>query len=360
MVDSLIKRDEGRDAAIVEAVNELSEPEVRQLYARLNKPEFFEYPVDIRTFVEHPDYLNLGPKNGRPSQFWPEVLNEMEELFRRRDNGDFQYNEFALLKGIGSGKSFEAAAIIIYLAYLVLCFKNPHENFNLADNTQQAAIIVAPTGGKARDTSFGYAKIYVDSSPWFRTYYPRDKDIDTRLRFDHAPEDSKGNLQVVQDVYFKNVLILTGNSSKTAPLGMNLFGAVIEEANFWETYESISKGKNERVDEMFLALQRRIVSRYDRWGLLGIISSSLFEDDYIESKFDEAEEDDLIYAVRKSLWEMKPIGSYSANTFPVEATLRGKQIVIDVPVNLKREFTKRPMESLRDFWRISIHGRGHY
>lgn len=354
------------DAALERAVAELTVPEARQLLARLKSddggPRYFELPVGPREFFLSEDYLNRDPDD-----VYPAILDELEEIFEEEGDGSgsFRRWEAVLLKSIGAGKSFEAAGIIVYMVYRILCFEDPQANFKLAANSKLAALVVAPTAKKARDLVFDFAKGFVDSSPWFDRYYPRDKRIKTELRFDWEPVDASGRpLPSAIGKKFKNVYVLAGSGSRNAALGYTLFCAVIDEANFWETFESIRKGTNERIDQMFLSLQRRVFSRMmvdgRLFGMVVVISSSMHEDDFAEQKGLESGTNDRVYFTRKAIWEVKPKGTYSAETFQMEAKLQGLEITLEIPVDFREEFRKNPTAALRDYASIPAAAEGAF
>jgi hypothetical protein len=83
----------------------------------LEHPEYEERVVDIRTFIDSPDYLNAS------RECWPSIKDDLVQLF----SGD--YTEAVFCEGIGSGKSFKSSIIIAYMVYRVLCLKNPQELF---------------------------------------------------------------------------------------------------------------------------------------------------------------------------------------------------------------------------------------
>lgn len=350
------------DKQIQEAVDALSLPEARQLLARLKFPEYWELPVDIKTFLTHPDYLNR-------QDWYPAVLEDLVNIFANKGDDDlfgaFAYTEAALLEAIGSGKSFKIAGAACYLTYRQLCFTNRHKRFQLADSTRSAFMVVAPTAKLAKEIIFGYASLFIGSSPWFQKYYKPDPAIKSMLRFDPSPEDEDGNpLPTIDENgkarYFKNLAILPGNSSETSALGWSLYGAAIDEANFWETYESLKLGKNETVDEMYTKLKRRINSRFKDWGVMSVISSSEQEDDFIERKLLAAEEDPRIYARRRATWEAKPPGFFRPGTFEVKTKLHGREIVLNVPTDLRLDFNDNLIKSLRDHASIPAGSENNY
>lgn len=348
---------------IATLVEKLTLPEARQLLAALMRPdEYFEIPVGIREFVEHPDYLDR-------TNTYPSVMRDLEAIFAEDLDkhgipvtGNFAIREAALLKGIGSGKSYETAICAVYMTYRMLCFKNPQKRFGLDDSTKAAYMVVAPTARLAKDIVFGYCSLFVGRSPWYRTYYPPDPTINSVLRFDPQPEDDSGKpIEELNARPYKNLAIIPGNSSENSALGYALYGAAIDEANFWETYENLKNGTNERTDEMFTRLQRRISSRfgYD-WGLLSVISSSEQDDDFVEKKLIQARDNPSIYAVRLSIWEAKPKGTYSSETFELKTKLHGEDVTLHIPIDLRQAFRDDILRSLRDWASIPVGAENNY
>ena len=163
------------------------------------------------------------------------------------------------------------------------------------------------TAKQASDIVFGDLKARIDSSPWFQTYCRPDDKIKSRLRFP------------------KDIFALPGNSSYRAPLGYNVFSAILDEASFFETMANEAQGNVDITEEVYLALKDRRFSRFGENGLIMMISSPRYIDDFIERKYEEARSNPMIYAVRKSLWEAKPEGTYSTKTFDFE----GYKVPID-------------------------------
>jgi hypothetical protein len=167
----------------------------------------------------------------------------------------------------------------------------------------------------------------VAHSPWFKARYRPEARVNTELRF------------------AKGVRVIPGNSSENCPLGYNLLGAVMDEAAFFA-----EQGERSTAEEIYNALQRRIRSRFDKDGLLLVISSPRSAGDFVERKLAEAKHDKLIYAQRLALWEALPKERFCGEVF--HDAVCGK-----VPVEFKREFEKDPERARRDLGAVPSRSR---
>lgn len=275
----------------------------------LEHPECEHRIVDIREFIDNPEYLNAG------KECWESIKNDAEELFKGG------YTEAVLCHGIGSGKSFFASVITAYQVYRLLCLKDPQVYFGLAKGSQICFINMSIRAEQSKKVVFGEIKARIDNSPWFRNYYPPDPDIRSELRFP------------------KNISIFPGNSKETFPLGYNIFGGVMDEAAFYTDTET-----HDVAEDMFNALHSRIKNRFGEKGLLVMISSPRYVDDFIEKKMKEAETNQKIFAKRKMLWESKPAYCFS-----------GKWIDFDgykIPAEYETEAGRNPEAFKRDYMAI--------
>lgn len=275
----------------------------------LEHPEYEHRVVDIRTFIDSPEYLNAK------SECWPSVKDDLEELFQ----GNF--TEAAFCEAIGSGKSYKSSLIISYMTYRTLCLRNPQRFFGLATSSPIVFINMSVRAEQSRKVVFGEIKSRVDNSPWFRKYYPPDPDIKSELRF------------------AKNISIFPGNSRETFPLGFNVLGGVMDEAAFYT-----ETPHRDVAEEMFNALHSRIKNRFGDKGLLVMISSPRYVDDFIELKVKEAETNPKIFSRRKMLWESKPAHSFC-----------GEKILFqgyEIPIEFETEACRNPEAFKRDFMAI--------
>lgn len=239
----------------------------------LKAPHIWKEPmVSVDTFLDDPHYLGIGDF----------VYPKVREYAKGIIEGDFQ--QAAIVAGIGAGKTTLSELLATYQAHRLLCLRNPHNYFGLAADKSISIINMGTTATQALDNAFAGIKKFIKNSPFFIRYNPRI--INTRIQFTNP-----------------DILIISGNSKSRTVLGYNVFCAILDEAAFFLDNED----KN-IAEEIYTALQRRIVSRFGSDGLLIMISSPNYEGDFIMKKLDEARaHPDVIYAAQLPTWKGKPI-----------------------------------------------------
>ncbi|MEN6545550.1 MAG: hypothetical protein ABFE07_05860 [Armatimonadia bacterium] len=267
-----------------------------------------EKPVSVGRFVREAEYLGLGDDGA-----YPVILRSLSKIFRGR------YQEAVLCWGIGSGKSFLCSLALTYMLYRTLCLRDPQEYYGLAQGSQISLVTVGPTARIAEKVVFGEVRELVRRSPWFTERYPADGRVRKELHF------------------AKSVTVLPGNSSELFPLGLNVLCATMDEASF---FVETADGTREAAEEVYLALQRRVKSRFGSKGLVLIASSPRHAEDFIMRKVAEGDEDPTLFASRKATWEVKPRGKFCGKVF--------EQGGLTVPVEYAGEFKKNPQKARRD------------
>lgn len=269
--------------------------------------KYEERLVGVRRFVQDPRYLGL--ERG----VYPVILDTLSRIFHGK------YEEAVLCWGIGSGKSFLCSLALLYMLYRTLCLRNPQEYYQLAEGSQITLCNVGPTARIAEKVIYGEVRELVRRSPWFCEKYQADNRVRKELHFP------------------KNISLIPGNSSETFPLGLNVLCATMDEASYF--VESLD-GQREVAEDVYLALQRRVKSRFGNAGLLMIASSPRHADDFIMRKLAEAETNGSVYASRKATWEVKPANRFCGRKFK-HGTLR-------VPVEFEGEFRRNELKAMRD------------
>ena len=126
----------------------------------LDGEEFDEKPVDLKTFVTHPDYLDLPPL----SEYQYTLIEKGSQIYKEstliklfgEEEGRRRYKqtctEVIAQLGKGSGKDYTSTISVSYMVYLLLCLKDPAKYFgkppgdsidiiNIAINAQQAQTV---------------------------------------------------------------------------------------------------------------------------------------------------------------------------------------------------------------------------
>ena len=269
-------------------------------------PTYEQQPATVREFIEQPEYLGLG------GEAYPAIIEVLEELL------EGEYNEAALCWGIGAGKSYAASLAILYLLHRTLCMADPQGFYGIGSGSTISFLNMAPNGDQARRVMFGEMLGKVRQSPWFMDQHA-PKMLSRELRFD------------------KNLVVISGNSAETYPLGYNILGAVIDEASWLLETQG---GRRDSAEEIYNALQRRIRSRFMDHGLLVMISSPRHRGDFLERKLAETATNPRVYASRKASWELKPEGTFCGETFECGG--------LQVPIEYEAEFKRNEQRALRD------------
>lgn len=259
------------------------------------KPDMADYeeiPVDILTFINDEEYFGQGDR------VYPEVKTILDDIF------EGNYDEAVLICGIGAGKTTLAAIAITYMIYRVACLKDPQKHYGLIKDSWIAFALASRNRQLAKDIIFTSVKSIVDNCKWFGRNCPTDPSIHSVLRF---PK--------------KKCAIIPGSSSAESYLGYNLLGGVIDEASWLDEIQRSIRGmgitiKYDAAEEIYNAMHSRIKSRFLSKGLIIMISSPRYIDDFLERKYREARESpEIIYARRAPVWEIKPKEFYSGKTF---------------------------------------------
>ena len=249
--------------APLEALESLAELQYIQ-----TKHHYRHMPVDMEAFICDSEYLDLG------DVVYQEVKKMAVEITEEH------YNEVVVMAGIGAGKSFLSQILALYAAHVLLCLKDPHGFFNLANDKPITIINMGISETQAKRVVFGGIKSLANKSPWFQRF--RTKKMALSLTFD------------------SNIELVCGNSQETTPLGMNLFCAILDEAAFYLDTEN----KN-AAEEIYHQLSARIASRFGKAGMLIVISSPRHEKDFINAKLKESKVFDRMYGKRLPTWKAK-------------------------------------------------------
>jgi hypothetical protein len=318
------------DPATKEIIRRLEEGlvSVDEVMFFLDHPEFEHRPVGIHEFITSPDYLNAA------DECWPAILEDLEEIFNEPPTSRrlSHFQEIVRDMGIGSGKSFRVTYIFCYAVYRLLCLREPQRFYpGLAKGSKIALVNTSLSAPQAKRVVFGDIVERVKNSPWFQKYALPDPTVQSELRFP------------------KNIVIFPASSSETAPLGYNIFMANIDEASFFTQTDT-----HDVAQEIHDGLDRRITSRFGEDGLLCVISSPRYVDDFTERKMEEARTNPLVSAKRRATWENKPEDIEMiarGETFELVHPQSGE--TVKIPKKYEKAFRRNPMKAWRDFGAVA-------
>lgn len=221
--------------------------------------------VGVREFVTSSDYLGLA-------DFYPEALNDLEAMNAEGIQG------YIIEAGLGGGKSYLTAALLGYrlyrMAYADVILKDdPRPKLGLARGSKLYVANVAIKEKTAKEIVFDRLLGAIEKSPWFREYLPHNPRTRSEIEF------------------FAPYAVFPGHSKISSVAGFDVFAAAIDEANLFvdSSNDSGTKGQD-YADVMFTELYNRVLSRFGRFGYLGVISSRKTVRDFTARKKRELEQ----------------------------------------------------------------------
>lgn len=286
---------------MLEMYNKTRDPKYLDPHIYLSdKWEFYPHdPVSVERWLYDDDYFGFVGRS-----MWPAVRDEFFKIMEANPRP-----LRVILKGsIGWGKTFLSNTIMCRLLYELNCLRRPQAYYGLSPTSYISFMNLSVNAGHAYRVFFSNLLDMIDSSPWFARYAPRRKPSTAVLLF---PK--------------KLISFMPGSSSEMSALGENLFGGVIEEANFFPVVKNSAHLRNSIEDEYDLAKRlqdsvwRRMKSRYQRMGrlpgMLVLNSSANYPGDFLDRM--SGQPDPTTMVIDHSEWDTKPPSRYTGNRFHV-------------------------------------------
>jgi len=133
----------------------------------------------------------------------------------------------------------------------------------------------------------------------------------------------------MSELRFKNnIYIIPGSSSWRSAVGYNIIVGIMDEAGSYRATDN-----SDQAEDIYLALKRRLGSRFENRGAVIIAGSPMYESDFLETKVSEAEKgkNPRVMAVRRPLWESK-YHDWKGEFFYVDRVAR--QILDEAPQDM--------------------------
>lgn len=323
--------------------------------AQLWQADYDSPPVDIVQFVEDPYYLGGQVKD--LSNIWKE---ELSAVFAPQS----RVLIWILTGAVGTGKTTVGSIGMVYLCYRMSRLHDPAVFYGLLPGSRIVLGVFNITLDKA-DTGYDMMKMFVDQSPYFREACPRRKRPDEPLYF---PD--------------KNILVALGSLEEHA-LGENVFGIMLDEANFFKrSRRHLDPLGETRAHQILNQSKIRMMSRYMKRGiipgLVTLISSRRYQSDFLDDQIERAKQSpdtaNTIRVTALSHWESKPASNYCGKTFEVligtdkvpsrvlesdEISPVGVESVV-VPVEYLSAFEDDVDQALRDIAGVSTVGERRF
>ena len=240
----------------------------------LKENHFVETPVDVKTFVQSPDYL------GQPllSDIQYEIVEAMSQIYRKEDlieiMGDvegtkhfnkYTKNELILQLGKGSGKDFISTVACAYVVYKLLCLKDPAIYYGKPAGDAIDIINVAVNAQQAKNVFFKGFKTKIEKSPWFAGKYNAKADS---IEFDKA------------------ITVYSGHSERESHEGLNLLMAVLDEISGFASEVVSGNEQGKTADNIYKAFRGSVDSRFPDLGKVVLLSFPRYQGDFISQRYE--------------------------------------------------------------------------
>jgi hypothetical protein len=260
-----------------------------------------------------------------------------------------------------SAKTTCALYTTAYQLYVLSCYGSPHALYGL-DPASEIVFVIQSLNLRSATNDYDRFRAMIERSPYFRTYFPHDKSLESTLVFPHR------------------IIVKPVSGAETATIGENVFGGLIDEVNFMDVIAGGKRAGENGVYDQALALYNSISKRRkSRFGTMGrlpgmlcLVSSRRYPGQFTDIKEAEQREDirkygkSPIYVYDKRTWEIKPEGSFSKKRFQVFVGDEARRprvlevgekeklppsydgLIVDIPVDFRDDFERDIIGSLRD------------
>ena len=244
-------------------------------FEALKDNQFDEIPVDVKTFVESPDYLGQPPL----SDIQYDIVEAMSQIYHKQDlesimgsvEGARHYekytkNEIILQLGKGSGKDHTSTVGCAYAVYKLLCLKDPARYFGKPPGDAIDIINVAINAQQAKNVFFKGFKTKIEKSPWFAGKYNPKADS---IEFD------------------KSITVYSGHSERESHEGLNVILAVLDEISGFAQEIGTGNDQGKTADNIYKAFRASVDSRFPDIGKVALLSFPRYQGDFISKRYDE-------------------------------------------------------------------------
>lgn len=303
---------------------------------------FEEIPVDAKTFVESPKWLNFPPLSDKQMLlleamtqiYYPETLYEIYD----KDYADYlaalDVKEIVGMLGKGSGKNHTTIIAVCYVVYKLLCLRDPASYYGKPPGDSIHLLNVATNAKQAEQTFFRPLVDRVKKISWFDNKYTTKQG---EIRFD------------------KNITAYSGHSEREAWEGYNLILVVLDEIAAFLT-EQEATGNNQRANTaqaLYDMYDASVTSRFPDCGKLILLSFPRFASDFINSRYEKVAMEKAVqwyeheFIVNKKLPEGTPGNTFKVKWFEEEITAYREDRVLAMRAPSFRVNPRRKIEDYK-------------
>ena len=285
----------------LQILKQFSQSGKSKIYNDLLYEDYEEIPVDIETFITDDRYLGKAWKDAEGKlKLYPFWLEQLKKLFP--SNTETAYDILLESGARGIGKSeIACGAVAPYLMHRILCLKNPLQFYHLKLTEKICFAFMNIKLALSEEIAINKFQKTIQMSPWFM---------------------SKGSMtQYKNNPYWvppEPIKIIIGSQADDV-IGQPIYFAFFDEISFIRN-QDIDKQKEKAknmVDTAIGGMFTRFIHNGKNPTLLAIGSSKRSEQSFMEEyiKLIAQNESNKALVVDKPVWEVKPKGTYSEETF---------------------------------------------
>lgn len=265
-----------------------------------------ETPVKFSEFVQSHDYCGE---------------TELYDFWKNEgDNLDLSITELILDGSLGGGKTtFSNYYLIYYIYNLFLLGSRLRKYLGVSEKSPLYILYFSVSMTQAERSGFNQIRQIIDHCKWFEKNYPRDKSIDSQIRFSN-------NVHIVYA------------SGEGHQISLNVIAFILDEANF---RKGVGKGMAEEyssVTSLYAQLIDRQITRFSsKEGLKSLailISSASYQSSFVENRKLQVIDDPSAKIITSVAYKVKP-WMFSKETFKVFV---GNDIIIPQIVDTDEQF----------------------
>lgn len=282
-------------------LNELQDKGESSLYNDILYADYKEIPVDIETFITNDNYLGKAWKDAEQKiKLYPFWLNVLKEIFP--NNLDTNYDTLLESGARGIGKSeIACGCVCAYLMYRVMCLKNPLDFYHLKPTEKICFAFMNIKLDLAEEIALSKFQKTIQLSPWFM---------------------SRGSTTTYKNSPYwvppEPISLIIGSQSDDI-IGKPIFFCFFDEISFIRNQDiEVQKKKAlNMINTAYGGAMTRFIYKGKNPTMIVIASSKRSEQSFMEFYIRKMSETDKrnVYIVDKAVWDVKPKGTYSDETF---------------------------------------------
>lgn len=289
-------------ASLKDIYNEDEIERIRNVFLQLRakqkvKAKLIRPIVPIREWLNNPYYVGSSVNILFP--YWKEAIIEIYD-------SPVRINQVILTGAMGVGKTTTAVLIILRRIYELSCYENVASLFNLAPISRIAFAYLSVTKDQAMMSGFAKMIEWVDDIPYFKEHFKRKAGLDSML------------------VWPDERLFVTVGSTHNHFIGLDMIGAILDEANFREmagtrdNEYNVNKKVLTLYTQMITRSQTRFIVNGINYSLAVLVSSTTHVGSFTEEIIKKSQNDPATKIFSPAIWDVKPQG-YGKERFLVYA-----------------------------------------